>query len=274
MNYSFNSSFIQLPDPKTGIPITFLQSGKKLLSLQSSELRRHSSFFINQRVSSDGHFYFGTNYDPRFLILPFLEKNASKFSPLDQIVTFVNNCSRIPLENSNNWNIDEIADMNDKLGDDMILYRHNLQKVILWLKQKVNAISTELMRQRLANEKITNGNIVNSVDFSFQSIKNITQNNGVVKDPAELSPSSEDVKKAVIIISDYITDNVLKSLLDSYGFTEAMLNEQQSKKVEAKRKSDWEEELEVSLLDYLNHTSFLFPGKNVTNLAFCFSIIT
>ena len=240
--FFFFCSFIQLPDPKSGISVTFLQSGKKLLELQSSELRRHNSFFINQRVSSDGHFYFAVNYDPRFLILPYLEKNASKFSPLDQIVTVAPNCSRIPLEDCKNWNIEEIADINDKLGDDMILYRYNAQKVVQWLRRKVENTAKELMRQRTEEKNSTN--IVSSVDFSFQSSKavsNVTEQDSTIV----LVPSKEEMIKAALIVSDYVTDSVSKSLHDSFGFLQSDLSENQSRKTETKRKCDWEEELEV-----------------------------
>jgi hypothetical protein len=248
-------SFIQLPDPKTGISVTFLQSGKKLLELQSSELRRHNSFFVNQRVSSDGRFYFGVNYDPRFLILPFLEKNALKFSPLDQIVTVSPNCSRIPLEDCKNWKIDEVADVNDKLGDDMILYRYNLQKVIQWLRKKVENTAKVIMKQRL--EEKTSSNIVNSVDFSFQSSKpvNLKEESGNV---AEVEPSREDLIKAVLIVSDYVTDSASKLLCESFGFSQSDLSDTNTRKSETKRKSDWEEELEVI-------TTFIFSYKAFKN---------
>ena len=112
-----------------------------MISLPAQPFSKYGSWFINERVSSDSHFYLATRVDPRLLCLPFLEKNASKYSPLDQIVVYSDKLDddgisdRIPLTNSNEWKLDEMCDMKD-LGD-MLLYRYNEGKTLEWLKNKV-----------------------------------------------------------------------------------------------------------------------------------------
>ena len=73
---------------------------------------------------------------------------AAKFSPLNQIVTTSDETSRIPLEACKNWKMEEICDINDSFGDDIIFYRYNEEKTIKWLKNKVNKTGITLANQR------------------------------------------------------------------------------------------------------------------------------
>ena len=125
----------ELPHPKqfhsTGRTV-FIQWSNDIYEMQSVQWKNHGSWFINQRVSSRKLFYLASKIDPRFLLLPYLEKAEckGKFSPLSQIIIADGiEAPRLPLENVPQWKMDEICDVNDKLGDDLILYRYNSDKV-------------------------------------------------------------------------------------------------------------------------------------------------
>jgi hypothetical protein len=169
-----NISFSVLPHPRYG-PVTFLKSAGHLYELQKAQPRKFGSWFINQRVLSDGSYLMASQFDRRFLILPFFEKDGSKYRPLDQIITAVEGCDRISLENCANWNLSEICDINDKLGDDMILYRINMEKVLAWLRNKVTRTVEVLYKQR--KQKVAESLQVQTFNSSAQSTSSSSSSN-------------------------------------------------------------------------------------------------
>ena len=163
-----NIKFIRLCHPKSGIEMTYAVVDHVLMEIQSVQPRRHGSWFVDQRVSSDSSIYLASPIDPRFLVLPALEKSSARYCPLNQIIT-----NAIPLEGSTKWKLFEICDINDKLGDDMIFYRFNEAKTFVWLKDKVDRTAKVLTSQRRkqSSEKCT----VSSFHNSVQSSKSTTQ---------------------------------------------------------------------------------------------------
>jgi hypothetical protein len=141
-------TLLTLPHPKEEGGVLFCQAGSNLYELQSAQPRKYGAWFIDQRISSDSSYLIASRFDPKFLLLPFLEK-ATRFSPLDQIVTYVEGCDRIPLEQHAQWALGDICDVNDQLGDDMILYRWNLEKTLSWLQSKVDRTAIYLCRKRI-----------------------------------------------------------------------------------------------------------------------------
>jgi ribonuclease H2 subunit B len=94
-----------------GSPVLYLNLGDTIYELQMVQPKgRYASWFIDDRVSSDENFYIASKIDPKFLLLPYLEKNAKKFSPIDQLLTFENDCHRLPVKNDKikEWKIDLI----------------------------------------------------------------------------------------------------------------------------------------------------------------------
>lgn len=155
------------PHPKgCGMLTIVLENG--FYELQSIQPSRFGSWFINQRVSSNKTMYMASRLDPRFLCLPYFEKSAGKFSPLDQIIFVGDKFARFPFNLAHTWKLYEICDVNDKLGDDMILYRYNEDKVIEWLKQKVQRTSEVLLKQRDLKCRTMNQSFVPGFDASKQ----------------------------------------------------------------------------------------------------------
>ncbi len=86
--------------------------------------------------------------DPKFLLLPHLEQHGARYSPLEQILAAAANApgaaphahhGLMALRRCARLDLGKICDVNDQLGDDMILYRMNEAKALEWLKQASRA---------------------------------------------------------------------------------------------------------------------------------------
>ena len=238
---------IKLPHPKGGIPVMFLQGGDaEIYELQNAAPRKHASWFINQRVSSDPSFYMASRVDPRFLVLPYLEKAGSKFSPLDQIVTVADSCARISLDKASTWGLDGLCDIKD-LGD-MILYRHNEAKTLEWLGAKVRKTARLLTTQRIKKDKASNGLFVGAFNVSAQSAQSAASAAAADAVPIEVTDeqvSQEETRVSLQIVCDYLTDTIATKLVQSFGMQLADLAPSKVQENQLKRKADWESELEL-----------------------------
>jgi hypothetical protein len=238
---------LNLPHPK-GCGVLFAHVGTDLYELQSAEARRFGSWFIDQRVSSDPHFYVANKIDPRFLVLPYFEKEAgAKFSPLDQVMMIGDGYDRMPLkEAATRWKLDEMLDMKD-LGDDLILFRFNKEKVLALLKAKVESAAKAICVHRKKQSKADTS--VSTFDVSAQEALNVggtgSQGN-TTQDSAsssELEVTADDKLEAMQLVSDYLTDNMTKNLASAMDLNLSDVNTVSMKG--EKRKADWEIELEI-----------------------------
>lgn len=235
---------LNLPHPK-GCGVLFAFVGTDLYEVQSAEPRRFGSWFINQRVSSDANFYVANKIDPRFLVLPYFEKEAgAKYSPLDQVVVIGDGYDRIPLKEAMaSWKLDEMLDMKD-LGDDLILFRFNQDKVVALLKAKAERAAKAICAHR--NKQSKADTIVSTFDVSAQEALS-KGNTGTEHDSSasstELEVTSDDTLQAVQLVSDYLTDNMTKLLVSAMNLNISDVNTVSMKG--EKRKADWEIELEI-----------------------------
>jgi Ydr279p protein family (RNase H2 complex component) wHTH domain/Ydr279p protein triple barrel domain len=244
---------ITLPHPK-GMPVVFVQIAGELMELQCIEPKKRGSWFINQKVSSSSKVYVATKFDPRFLCLPYLERAGTKFCPLDQVVCTndVVGCSRLPLTKSAQWKLDEITDVKD-LGDDLILFRFNESKTLDWLSGKVKRTAVHFMNQRRQKMDMENVAFVSSFQSSIQA--NVNSKNSTTE--TQLSePNSHDIKTAVQVISDYLSESMSEKLLKVFGLSASDLTD--TKNLNSKRKTDWEADLEVLITIVLPCVLYLF----------------
>lgn len=233
--------FVTFPHPKNSSPVVFILAGNDFYELQTARIRKHNTWFVNQRVSSDGGICLGTRFDPKFLILPFLEKAGSKFSPLDQILaqSVIDGSARIPLTSVAAWSLHLVADVKD-LGDDMIFYRYNKDKAFGWLKQKVAALALLLASIRSKKESRENTAVVSSFNVSHQS-KSIAEKQAGGE--VDVSISHADNIVALQIITDHLSASMTSMFLEEIGVSAADLTIKVLS--ETKRKADWELELEL-----------------------------
>lgn len=93
---------------------------------------------------SDGRLYVASPMDPKLLLLPVLQQHGARFSPLEQILMAAANApdaaphaqhGLLALRRCATLDLGKVCDVNDQLGDDMVLYRLNEGKALRWLAQ-------------------------------------------------------------------------------------------------------------------------------------------
>lgn len=242
---------IVLAHPKGDAEVSYLHGhDDTMYELQTICPEKYASFFINNKVSSNTHFFLANKIDMRFLILPYLEK-SEKYSPLDQIVTTHGDCDRMPLPLSKltgSWKLEEMCDMKD-LGDDLVLFKYNEEKALSWLQAKVKRTATTIALQRMRREKEDKTLFVAGFDISAQQAGNNTNTNkendendvsGISKN---VESNKEDEKIALQIVADYCSVSMATKLVGKYGF--ASVDNLTMPIQENKRKADWEVEMEM-----------------------------
>ncbi|KAL4434615.1 hypothetical protein ABPG77_002738 [Micractinium sp. CCAP 211/92] len=81
--------FITLPDPRTGQPASFLFAGGCVQEINWYK-QQYSSWFVGDRVLSDGGLYLCSPLDPLLLLLPLLERARAQqnvFTDVEQILS-------------------------------------------------------------------------------------------------------------------------------------------------------------------------------------------
>jgi hypothetical protein len=172
---------------------------------------------------------------------------------LDQMFPYTQGCDRLPLSSASSWKLHEICDVNDKLGDDMILYRYNEEKTIEWLKQKVLRTAAVVCSKRIASAAAESKAVVDSFRAPNQSSAPSSAAPSPTSEPTEI-----DIKEAFDIIQDYISDDFGKKIASVIPLLSGGQTLPSDSLVPAKRKADWEVALEVSLF---------IPHPNVINIA-------
>ena len=76
---------VKLRHPKTDKSAVFLLSGDSHLHEVLTFSEDHRSWFLGERVASDGRLYLVTRMDPLFLVLPYLAR-AERLVPLSQML--------------------------------------------------------------------------------------------------------------------------------------------------------------------------------------------
>jgi len=244
--------FVNLPHPRGGLPVMYLlqRETRSILELQTVQPRRHGAWFLDNRVSGDAFCYLATKVDPRFLLLPFLEAKE-KYMPMDQIVSFVEGCTKLPLEWIGDWNMTSICDVNDSFGDDMLLFRLNHSKTLDWLAAKVGAAATVLAGKRVDDDASRNRMKVDgfqSAGTGFAAAAATTADGAAGAGAGADAPGVNgviraDTNVALQIVSDYISPALAGKLAERFGVSTAEVLA--SKAAPPKRKTDWEEELEL-----------------------------
>src|SRR6056297_564578 len=147
--------------PRGGYPSQYLLSpAAQLCELQSFRPSgsKFGSWFVEQRVVSDGLLYVATPVDPKLLLLPVLEKyGATRFSPLEQLLAAEADDSYLALRQCKGLDLHLVCDVNDQLGEDMLLYRLNAEKTMDWLAKKVARATQALVDLEAAREEENNG---------------------------------------------------------------------------------------------------------------------
>lgn len=245
-----------------GVPVLYLSLADAIYELQMVQPKgRYASWFVDNRVSSDENFYIASKIDPKLLLLPYLEKNAKKFSLIDQIVTFDKDCHRLPVRNDKikEWKLDLICDINDSWGDDELLCKYNEEKVMHWLTNKVQRAAEGLALQNKRKNEKDNKSFASHFNSSAQSTKtadsatssssalnrDITEGEAAEAQLTADIVDTEDRVMALQVVCDYLSEEMAARLAAHLGFSLACDVYPAKAMQPVKRKADWEEEMEI-----------------------------
>uniref|UniRef100_A0A6B2L8U7 Ribonuclease H2 subunit B n=1 Tax=Arcella intermedia TaxID=1963864 RepID=A0A6B2L8U7_9EUKA len=208
-----NKSIIfSLPHPKNGRMSRFLLNGEKeILEIQKVK-RNPSSYFIDETVQQDGSLYITTDIDPLYLILPRLQEARRKKNSVDEgfyVDTneiFLNAESPYHnlkyLKDSKNCNLGVLCDV--KVSGDNEYYRLNDDKVIEWLKRKVDQIA----------DKIKSYPEIHPLAFSRSQVS------GYSSLPNESINNDQLFCLTLGMLSEYLPSDIYSALVKSYGAKE------------------------------------------------------
>jgi ribonuclease H2 subunit B len=140
----------QLPHPRTGQLARYVISGDKQQVLEVQKIyAKPSSYFIDDNVKEDGALYSATPTDPLFLLLPRLEKLRNKtksdkapngsYTPMHELYMDLEQPNYSHLKDVKGADLELLCDVED-MGDDKYV-RLNDEKVVLWLRAKLNQIA-------------------------------------------------------------------------------------------------------------------------------------
>eukprot|EP01031_Cornospumella_fuschlensis_P037390 gene37390-45403_t len=224
--------FLTLPHPSNQSVICTVLNNE-LFELNQANLYRNSCLMIDQRLSSSKSLYFLSKLDVRFLVVPFLEKAAGKFSPLDQIIFPIKDYSAFPMELFSKEHMSAMCDINDKY--DEVYYRYNEEKLLAWLKDKVTRATAAICAQR--RKVFERGQLTYSSSFNVVSKSSENTDN-----PADGTSTVEDERAALELVSDYLSTSLSEKL---FALFNAQTTDVWKKPASSnKRKADWELSLE------------------------------
>ncbi|XP_050421797.1 ribonuclease H2 subunit B isoform X2 [Adelges cooleyi] len=206
-NQNGDARFIKLRHPQTGDLSIFLYSEQdKVLSQIRSLPLSHRSFFKGDEVIPINKIDFVSPVDPLFLILPYLIKSSSMFSPLDQILID----EELPELNTLLMNLSKIANVksiiNKKECGDLELWQLNENNMMKLLNNKVEKVAKVLIDKQIN----VNPNAAVSTTFKLS---------------VNLQATEEQYKRyAFSIVSEYLPVSVQTALLGYLGLPEKVEN--------------------------------------------------
>lgn len=204
-NLSFQ--IVSFLHPKTGSLVKFAvdNGARKVYEIQRMK-RIPSSYFIDEEVKEDGSLFVTTPMDPLYLLLRNLEEcRASKsagdvgvFVALYEILSRNNIQVLGPALDTSTLGL--ICD--EKSLDDTQYYRLSNEKLVNWLRHKVDAIATHLAKD---------------VSSAMSIVRAQAQGYRARVDSVDDTVRLKLVQIAVGILSEYLPPSVYKLLKDYYG---------------------------------------------------------
>lgn len=251
---------ISLPHPSNGDSTKFIIYNNRLLELQHMH-REDSihSWFVNQNVVEDGRVYVATNMDPLFIVLPLLRQHGANFSPLSQLmVSWQSNyefCMK--LLKIKNLDLELVCDVT-KFDEDMILVRHNNEKVLKFLSDKLDKLKLhfeEMLRKKAKTVVFAAGFM--SLSGGSSSNSSSGETGGTMNESTSSSIEEEKALKQIAmlkafdVIADYLDQDTYKDWVEHLGIGELLISE--NSKAKGGKKRAWEEANPVDAMKEFTH---------------------
>jgi len=188
---------VKLRHPKTNEAATFLYNqvtGKLCELLAFTE--EHRSWFVGQKLVSDGRLFLATPVNPVFLVLPYLAK-ATRLVPLDQMLED----DKFPLTEELLGQVKGLDKIADSKGDsDLNVWKYSQDSALSWLEGRVDRVAGVLEKQE--------------IDLSQGAVSHHFKQAGP-------EPTAVDYRRyALGIVSEYLSPDLAKTLEEKLGLVE------------------------------------------------------
>jgi len=188
---------VKLRHPKTDTAATFLHNSasNKLYELLAFS-EEHRSWFVGQKVVSDGRLFLATPVNPVFLLLPYLVK-ATRLVPLDQMLED----DKFPLTEEILGMVKGLDKVAESKGDaDLNVWKYSQELALTWLKERVERVAKVLEKQGI---DLTQG----AVSHNYKQ--------------AGVEPSSVEYRRVAFgIVSEYLSSDLATALEEILGLVE------------------------------------------------------
>ena len=153
----------------------------------------------------------------------------------------------------------------------MLLYRLNKEKLKVWLEYKLNKIAKQLIKQR--NAMTRKYNQLQAKNF-LTSNNNTTNDNNMnidkIDNDENIIIDHTDKCCALQIITDYLNDEISEIIIKHLNMDINDIKTSKSSSAVKKRKSDWEQELDIESdtvagVSLLNNTGSSSNNNNKNN---------
>ncbi|CAL8071691.1 unnamed protein product [Calicophoron daubneyi] len=138
-------SAVKLKHPRSGKLVTFLwnQKTSELLEIQRVT-DNHRSWFLGNKIKSDGALHLCTPIDPLFILVPALECNT-RFTTLEVLLSDCEGAAHVFAHESDvSKRIQCICDF--KVVGAHTVYRYNSTLALKWLETRVNKVQESILR--------------------------------------------------------------------------------------------------------------------------------
>ncbi|KAG0243674.1 Ribonuclease H2 subunit B [Actinomortierella wolfii] len=152
---------ILLPNPRSGYPARYAIQNGQLLEIQKIDSEGCRSWFIHETVQSDGSLFLMTPIDPIFMFIPILEimrqqtsESQGRFITLDDLFDSDQYTSLRHLAHLNH--VEKYLSLICEVRDSgMRTYRLDDNKVMLWLKKKVENVVSKFSTSKALVESVS-----------------------------------------------------------------------------------------------------------------------
>ena len=239
-----DATILPLPHPlDASRQCLFLRNGESLLELQRARVPRQlgssaaatsarkpptGSWFVGDRVVSDGTFLLATAFDARLLFLPMLTTDMRYFRPVDQLSALEGSSALRPLLRGGaverlSASLCAVCDSQEGVGTGALpLLRLNPAKLVAWLRAKAERTDAALVRSDDSDDatQATKGG-ANSSSFSATVAASAKADIGVApEDRAQLRRArraAEATVAAVEMLGEWVEARWIEALRATLG---------------------------------------------------------
>ncbi|KAI2507200.1 RNase H2 complex component [Fragilaria crotonensis] len=209
--------------------------------VQSLEVK-YGSYFLGSHVLRDGTMYIATRMDPLFFVLYYQtscntsnnsnnNNNNNKWQPLDQLE--IPEIVKRVITNDKHYR--HLCQVNNQLGDDMLLYKLSDEKVLQWLTRKQEKAYQVLLDQALLRKKEELTTFVSATCQGFHLLDDdlkspvASTTTTTLSEPTAGSQQLSSAEQSIVhqhsmqVVCDYITPEWRTKYMNHVGQPESVL---------------------------------------------------